>query len=193
MKRLSVSFLIISVLAVAGGLAQQLSAPGAKAAGPKRVQQPAPQPAPQPALAAPTEIPASPVRGPEPAPAPTVSHQAAPPPAPEPPGLRTETKPARGLADTSYPNLAAGELQATPEMWFYQQAMRQYQDPNMAVRRVAESRAAQRARRAESRRWFGLSNQRPMASPDPFNGDYSPGWVSNYQFYPFRWAGVGNY
>jgi len=90
-------------------------------------------------------------------------------------------------------SISPGELKATPEMWFYQQAMRQYQDPNMAVRRVAEVRAAERARRTESRRWFGLSNQRPLASPDPVNGDYSPGWVSNYQYYPFRWAGVGGF
>ncbi|MGA2620671.1 MAG: hypothetical protein ABSF26_23860 [Thermoguttaceae bacterium] len=187
MKRLSISFLIISVLAAAGGLAQQLSAPGAKPTAT------APKAAPQPALAAPSEIPASPARGPEPALGAPASPPAAALPAPEPPTLRAETKTTRGWADTSYPNLPSGELQATPEMWFYQQAMRQYQDPNMAVRRVAEFRAAERARRTESRRWFGLSNQRPLASPDPVNGDYSPGWVSNYQYYPFRWAGVGGF
>ena len=32
---------------------------------------------------------------------------------------------------------------------------------------------------------------RPTASVDPVDGDYSPGWVSNYPVYPFRWVGSG--
>lgn len=87
--------------------------------------------------------------------------------------------------------LSPGEVQATPEMWFYEQAMRQYNDPNLAVRRAAEFRAEQRMRRIESRKWFGLSNARPTAGVDPVHGDYSPGWTSN-SFYPYRWMGGGD-
>ena len=85
----------------------------------------------------------------------------------------------------------AGELKATPEMWFYDQAVRQHLDPKMAVRAKAELRNDQRQRRIESLKWFGLSNSRPRASGDPFHGDYSPGWVSNPGYYPSRWNGVG--
>ena len=54
-----------------------------------------------------------------------------------------------------------GELKATPEMWFYDQAMRQYKDPKMAVRAKAEFRASNGMRRLESMKWFGFSNSRP--------------------------------
>jgi hypothetical protein len=84
-----------------------------------------------------------------------------------------------------------GELKPTPEMWFYEQAMRQHMDPKMAVRAQAEVRAEQRQRRLESMRWFGFSNTRPQASSDPFHGDYSPKWVANPGYYPARWNGVG--
>jgi hypothetical protein len=83
------------------------------------------------------------------------------------------------------------ELKVTPEMWFYDQAMRQYKDPRMAVRANAEFRAEQRQRRLESARWFGFSASRPQASSDPFHGDYSPRWVSSPGYYPSRWAGTG--
>jgi hypothetical protein len=92
-----------------------------------------------------------------------------------------------GLATAVSP----GELKATPEMWFYDQAMRQYKDPKMVVRANAEFRTEQRLRRLESLKWFGLSNSRPHASSDPFHNDYSPGWVSNPGYYPSRWNGVG--
>ena len=46
-------------------------------------------------------------------------------------------------------------------MWFYDQAMRQYKDPKMAVRAKAEFRAQERMRRLESMKWFGFSNSRP--------------------------------
>jgi hypothetical protein len=84
-----------------------------------------------------------------------------------------------------------GEVAATPEMWFYQQYMQQYQDPKMAVRRNAEVRADQRLRRLEAMRWFGLSNARPRAHVDPINDDYSPGWASNHTWYPDRWTAIG--
>jgi hypothetical protein len=92
----------------------------------------------------------------------------------------------------SAPGMAVspGELKATPEMWFYEQAMRQYRDPQMAVRINADYRAQQRQRRLESMKWFGLSNSRPRASSDPYHNDYSPGWVSNPGSYPARWNGI---
>ncbi len=64
-----------------------------------------------------------------------------------------------------------GELKATPEMWFYDQAARQYRDPKMAVRAKAEFRNDQRMRRIESMKWFGMSNSRPHANTDPCHGD----------------------
>ncbi|MGD0899266.1 MAG: hypothetical protein ABR915_15625 [Thermoguttaceae bacterium] len=110
----------------------------------------------------------------------------------------TATKPAqdasrsaRTIHDAGYPTLSPGELQATPEMWFYEQEMRQRLDPGMAVRREAEARAQERIRRIETMRWFGLSNQRPRVSIDPIHGDYAPGWTSNNTFYPYRWVGGG--
>jgi hypothetical protein len=99
--------------------------------------------------------------------------------------------PARALEPTSQVRSSPGEVAPTPEMWFYQQYMQQYQDPKMMVRRNAEMKADQRERRLESSRWFGLSNSRPKANVDPINGDYSPGWASNNDWYPDRWVGVG--
>lgn len=87
--------------------------------------------------------------------------------------------------------ISPGELTPTPEMWFYQQYRREYQDPKEAVRRKAEFRAAQRQRRIAAMKWFGLSNARPRVSSDPWHSDYSPGWSSNNSFYPFQWNGYG--
>jgi hypothetical protein len=87
--------------------------------------------------------------------------------------------------------LSPGEVTGTPEMWFYQQYMREYHDPKAAVRRQAEFRAEQRQRRVAALKWFGFSNQRPRASCDPLNSDYSPAWTSNNDWYPDRWTGVG--
>lgn len=83
-----------------------------------------------------------------------------------------------------------GELTPTPEMWFYEQALRQYQDPKTAVRTAAEFRADQRQRRLAAQKWFGVSNQRPRASVDGIHSDYSPGWSSGDANYPNRWRGV---
>jgi hypothetical protein len=85
--------------------------------------------------------------------------------------------------------ISPGELTPTPEMWFYEQYMRQYMDPQMAVRQRAEFRADQRNYRIAARRWFGFSNLRPTASTDPYNSDYSPHWVGNNRVYPDRWSG----
>ena len=86
--------------------------------------------------------------------------------------------------------IAVGELQPTPEMWFYEQYQQQYDDPAAAVRRRAELRAAQRQGRLAAMRWFGQSNSRPQASSDPFHGDYSSRWTSNNGHYTGRWMGT---
>ncbi len=85
--------------------------------------------------------------------------------------------------------ISPGEVSATPEMWFYEQSLRQYQDPKTAVRQKAEFRAAERARRLAALRWFGFSNSRPQAVGDPFHGEYAPHWASSDGYRPFRWAG----
>ena len=59
--------------------------------------------------------------------------------------LRAEKPVALGLgADTV---VSPGELKSTPEMWFYDQALRQYKDPKTAVRAKADFRDEQRQRR----------------------------------------------
>ena len=87
--------------------------------------------------------------------------------------------------------ISLGEVTPTPEMWFYQQTLLQYQDPKLAVRRKAEERSAQRRARIAARKWFGFSNTRPQAGADLVHGDYSPGWSSRSVNYPFRWGGYG--
>jgi hypothetical protein len=79
----------------------------------------------------------------------------------------------------------------TPEMWFYEQELRRYEDPKLAVRRNAEMAAAQRAHRLAAMKWFGLSNSRPVASPVPFYSSYSPSWTGN-SYDPYRWVGAGS-
>ncbi|MEN6449681.1 MAG: hypothetical protein ABFC96_04240 [Thermoguttaceae bacterium] len=86
--------------------------------------------------------------------------------------------------------VSSGELKPTPEMWFYDQQARQHRDPKAAVRAKAEYRNEQRMRRIESMKWFGMSNSRPQAHSDPYHGDYSPRWVANPGFYPWRWPGA---
>ena len=74
-------------------------------------------------------------------------------------------------------NSLAGVPTLTPEMWFYQQQMRRYEDPQVAIRRKAEFRAEQRQQRLASMRWYGLSNMRPHVHPMPWFSTYSPTWV----------------
>ena len=69
-------------------------------------------------------------------------------------------------------------------MWFYDQQMRQYQDPKMTARQKAEFHAQQRIRRIESMKWFGLSNSRPAGGSDPVNGDYSPALDLKRELFP---------
>jgi len=99
--------------------------------------------------------------------------------------------PGSGSAGLSV-GISPGEITATPEMWFYEQNLRQWQDPNTAVRQRAEAKANQRQQRIAARQWFGFSNARPTASADPYHGDYSPRWSSNNSHYPFQWNGVGS-
>jgi hypothetical protein len=81
-------------------------------------------------------------------------------------------------------------LTQTPEMWFYSQERSRYEDPKNAVRRNAEFRAAQRQNRLASLRWFGMSNSRPIASPTPWFGTYSPAWTAN-SVDPYSWRTSG--
>ncbi len=87
-------------------------------------------------------------------------------------------------------DISPGEVTATPEMWFYEQSLRQYNDPKTAVRQKAEFKTAERLRRMAALRWFGFSNSRPMAGVDPIHGDYGPYWTSGNVYQPFRWAGA---
>jgi hypothetical protein len=84
-----------------------------------------------------------------------------------------------------------GEAQMTRETRAHEQYLLRSQIQAESVHRAAVARFEQRTRRLESQRWFGISNSRPTASVDPYNGDYSPGWVSNYPFFPYRWVGAG--
>lgn len=99
--------------------------------------------------------------------------------------------PTRGAGLGRDTAMSSGELKITPEMWFYDQNVRHYNDPKMAVRAQAQIRAEQRLRRLESMKWFGFSNSRPRASSDPYHGDYSAGWTANPSNYPLRWSGLG--
>ena len=61
-------------------------------------------------------------------------------------------------ASTSAPVISPGEVTATPEMWFYEQAIRRYDDPKNAVRAAAEFKANQRRARIAAMDWYGYSN-----------------------------------
>ncbi len=86
---------------------------------------------------------------------------------------------------------SAGTVPATADMWFYEQQLREYLNPKLAVRRKAEFQTTQRQQRLASMRWFGFSNLRPVASPDPVYGDYSPSWTGADVLHPYRWSGCG--
>jgi hypothetical protein len=88
-------------------------------------------------------------------------------------------------------HLSTSELAATPEMWFYEQYLRDYRDPKAMVRKKAEFRVAERERRLTMLKWYGIVSSRPSAGSDPVHSDYSARWVSNNHYYPSRWAGFG--
>ena len=87
----------------------------------------------------------------------------------------------------SAPLISPGEVTATPEMWFYEQAIRRYDDPKNAVRAVAEQKANQRRARIAAMDWYGMSNLRPSSGIDPFAGPLSPTWIGN-GYYPNQWV-----
>lgn len=53
----------------------------------------------------------------------------------------------------------------TPEMWFYVQELKSYNDPKQMVRRNAQLRADQRRARIATAQWLGISRQRPPSVP----------------------------
>lgn len=100
-------------------------------------------------------------------------------------------EPAARHADDDLRLLSPGEVQATPEMWFYEQELRRYNDPKTALRAHAEAKAAQRRARLSAMAWYGYSNSRPQAGIDVVHGQYSPTWISN-GYSPFSWVGSTN-
>ena len=106
-------------------------------------------------------------------------------------GQETGKTTVANASDVAAGVLSAGTVPATAEMWFYEQQLREYLNPKLAVRRKAEFQARQRSHRLAAMRWFGFSNLRPTTSPDPFNGDYSPSWTGADVLHPFRWNGCG--
>jgi hypothetical protein len=75
------------------------------------------------------------------------------------------------------PLVSPGE--ATPEMWFYEQALHQYNDPKYAVRANAEFKANQRRQRLAAMQWYGYSNSRPEMGLDTQHGIPQAQWVGN--------------
>jgi len=105
---------------------------------------------------------------------------------PQPP-----VRPSKKAALDSHIPISLGQLAPTPEMWFYDQAMRRRSDPHAMVQERASYDAAQRQRRLATQRWFGISNARPSANVTPLMGAYSPTWVSNTAN-PMQWSGQNN-
>ncbi len=93
-------------------------------------------------------------------------------------------------ASVEEPMISTGSVTPTVEMWFYEQALRRYNDPKVAVRAKAEYAAAQRQRRLAAQKWFGYSNARPTVTVTPTMTPYSPGWTAN-SYRPEQWRGVG--
>jgi hypothetical protein len=60
-----------------------------------------------------------------------------------------------------------GELQPTEAMWFHEQARKQYENPQAAVRANAEFRTAQRMQRMAAREFYGISPSRPTSILGP--------------------------
>ena len=87
--------------------------------------------------------------------------------------------------------VTAGELTPTSDMWFYQEQLRQYMDPKMSLRRIAEAKANQRRARLDALRWYGFSNIRPMVGTDPVHGDWGARWTSGNRYHPSRWSSFG--
>ena len=80
------------------------------------------------------------------------------------------------------------QVAQTEDMWFYLQELQRYDDPQMAIRRKAEKKAAQRRQRLAAMKWYGYSQSRPTANPTPIMGIYSPMWSGNGSD-PYLWIG----
>src|SRR5262245_47447128 len=80
---------------------------------------------------------------------------------------------------TEAPTRPETTMSQTPEMWFYEQQQRRYDDPRVAVREKAEFRGHQRQQRLAAMEWYGFSNSRPRANPTPWGSTYSPQWVGS--------------
>jgi hypothetical protein len=108
---------------------------------------------------------------------------------PQPATTAKKAKPAVQIktGEAALNGLSMSEV--TPEMWIYMQEAHRHDDPKMAVRRKAEFRAMQRARRIAAREWFGYSNSRPTVNPDPYTAGYSAHWSSNSAMRPDQWIG----
>jgi hypothetical protein len=89
-------------------------------------------------------------------------------------------------ATSSVQVISPGEIAATPEMWFYEQTMRRYDDPKNAVRAAAEFKANQRRARIAAMDWYGYSNLRPASGIDPVDGPLHPQWIGN-GYNPYTW------
>ena len=84
--------------------------------------------------------------------------------------------------------VSPGELTPTPDMWYYEQARRDYLDPKLSIRRKAEFETSERLRRQAVMRWYGYSPQRPPATPDPVHAGPTPPGTWGGSQYPVRWA-----
>lgn len=108
----------------------------------------------------------------------------------------TTSASAQGLGSTPLapsPEVSLSSMQMTPEMWYYQQEYRRENDPRELRKARARYHAAQREQRIASQKWYGLSPLRPVASPTPFLGSYSPRWVGN-SIDPHYWrSGTSTY
>lgn len=71
-------------------------------------------------------------------------------------------------------------------MWFYQQHMKDWVNPKLAVRRKAEARAQERFYRLAALKWYGYSNSRPIAHFTPITSSYSPFWAGSF-YDPYHW------
>jgi hypothetical protein len=80
----------------------------------------------------------------------------------------------------------------TPEMWLYEQERDRYENPQQAVRRKAEFRAAQRQARLASQKWYGFTPARPSLSVTPWYGPPSPGWYGNGSHFN-RWTTIWSF
>ncbi len=92
---------------------------------------------------------------------------------------RVQTASASPTAATPAPAPMVSPGEATPEMWFYEQAIQQYNNPKYAVRAAAEFKANQRRMRLAAMQWYGYSNSRPEMGIDNLHGPQQAQWVGN--------------